>query len=188
MINSTRHPIFANFDLINVGQQVEENNWQMELLEGLPATLTQRMAGADDRKSLIAFLTERLAEFGLKLDFDGTDRDLLDLETAYQKGYFGILEHNGAPIGTLALFPLSESVAEIRKMYLLPAWRGQGLGRKMLQTLESMARQLGFTRVELETSSPMQTAIHLYTSSGYQEMPATGCGNRCDRRFFKLLG
>ncbi|MDX1477229.1 MAG: GNAT family N-acetyltransferase [Saprospiraceae bacterium] len=159
----------------------------MKLPEVLPERLTIREGRKADQQALIDFLADCLAEFDLALDFDGTDRDLLEIEQAYRDGYFGVIESGDTLAGTFALFPLSDDTAEIRKMYLSAEWRGRGLGRQLLATLEDMARRKGFQRIELETASPMHAAIHVYQSSGYREMPASGCGNRCDRRFFKQL-
>ncbi|HEY9883346.1 MAG TPA: GNAT family N-acetyltransferase, partial [Thermosynechococcaceae cyanobacterium] len=75
---------------------------------------------------------------------------------------------------------------EIRKMYLLPAARGQGLGRFLLQTLEAAIATRHFEQIWIETASVLTEAVKLYETSGYQ--PATGVETeRCDRVYLKVL-
>jgi GNAT superfamily N-acetyltransferase len=58
--------------------------------------------------------------------------------------------------------------AEIKRMYVIPEARGQGLSRLVLAALEHDARAAGRTRMVLETGIRQPEAISLYTSSGYQ--------------------
>ncbi|WP_335938098.1 GNAT family N-acetyltransferase [Streptomyces sp. PTD5-9] len=57
--------------------------------------------------------------------------------------------------------------AELKRMYVIPEGRGQGLARRILATLEADARAAGRTRMVLETGDKQPEAIALYTSSGY---------------------
>jgi GNAT superfamily N-acetyltransferase len=62
----------------------------------------------------------------------------------------------------------SDGDAEIKRMYVIPEARGNGLARRVLTALEDDARAAGRTRMVLETGVKQPEAIALYTSSGYE--------------------
>ena len=125
-----------------------------------------------------------LDEYGIGGYTHHTDNDLEDIESAYGKGYFGMIQNQeGKMVGTFGLFPLSETAAEIRKMYLLPEARGNGIGKWMVNFLIEKAKELNFKKVELETASVLKEAIGLYKKVGFQEATASNASPRCDRAF-----
>ena len=128
-----------------------------------------------------------LAEFGLAPDHAGTDVDLSDVELHYLVpggGFWVVEDGRGRIVGTCGLWldPDEPARCELRKMYLLPDWRGRGLGGQLLETALGHARSAGRTRVELETNRAMTAAIGLYESRGFREIEGETCA-RCDRRF-----
>ena len=153
----------------------------------LPVRLSTRQATADDREAITAFLAGLLTEFDLALDLDGTDRDIAGIPGSYQGGYFGLIEDEGMIVGTYALFAVDDNTAEVRKMYLHPSIRGQGLGRQLLTFIEAIAANNGYEHLQLETSSAMTAARALYERSGYLEVDPESKSDRCDRRFVKRL-
>ncbi|MBP0458917.1 GNAT family N-acetyltransferase [Streptomyces montanisoli] len=64
--------------------------------------------------------------------------------------------------------------AEIKRMYVIPEARGNGLSRRMLAALEDDARAAGRTRMVLETGTKQPEAVSLYMSSGYGPCPKFG--------------
>lgn len=127
-----------------------------------------------------------LKEYGLEPAEGSTDADLSDLEAAYtdRGGFFGVVETaEGAIVGTYGLYPLKEEVAEIRKMYLLPAARGKGLGGYLLDSLLKLAIEKGFRRLELETAVVLKEAIGLYTKKGFIPIYREEMSCRCDQVF-----
>jgi putative acetyltransferase len=151
-----------------------------------------------DRASAAEVIRTSLAEYGLGWEADGADRDVLEVETYYldRGGEFWVIETEGSIVGTSAYYPYTgaaalpanrgEKAVEIRKMYLLPIARGQGLGRHLLGELERSIQSNGYRTIWIETASVLQEAVKLYESSGYQ--PATGIETlRCDRVYIKQL-
>jgi putative acetyltransferase len=64
--------------------------------------------------------------------------------------------------------------AELKRMYVLPAARGTGLGRGLLEALEAEARRLAYTGIVLETGNQQPEALGLYVSAGYGPIPCYG--------------
>lgn len=143
-----------------------------------------------DRTAAADLIAQVLAEHGLGWEPMGADHDVLTIETSYTAidGEFWVVEREGFLLGTAAYYPISRTpnAVEIRKMYLLPPARGQGLGRFLLQQLERRIAEQGFSDIWIETSSLLQAAIQLYETSDYA--PATGVETpRCDRIYRKRL-
>lgn len=140
-------------------------------------------ADADDLRTLIF---GALAEYGLRPDPGGTDRDLDDLEAGYgaRGGCFEALVVDDELAGCYGLYPLRPGVCELRKMYLRAAWRGQGLGRATLDRALERARALGFARVELETASVLVEALALYRRAGFVPFAPDHLAARCDQALY----
>jgi putative acetyltransferase len=81
---------------------------------------------------------------------------------------------NGTAVGCGAFKPFEEGVAEIKRMYVLPDYRGRGVAAAVLRELEQWAAELGAARCVLETGKAMTEAIGLYRKSGYQIIPNFG--------------
>lgn len=67
-----------------------------------------------------------------------------------------------------------EGYVELKRMYVLPACRGLGLGKQLLQALETQAREMGYRLVRLETGAAQAEAIELYEHAGYARCPSFG--------------
>ncbi len=80
----------------------------------------------------------------------------------------------GVPVGCGAIKPFGEDVVEVKRMYVLPACRGQGLAGLILAELESWSREGGFSTCILETARGFDDAIALYTKHGYHPTPNYG--------------
>jgi GNAT superfamily N-acetyltransferase len=80
----------------------------------------------------------------------------------------------GEAVGCGALRPLGDGVAEIKRMYVVPAARGRGLSKLVLTGLEAAARDRGWTTLRLETGPRQPEAIALYEGAGYRPIAAFG--------------
>jgi len=152
--------------------------------------LQLRPACTEDSAACRALVNGVLAEFGLQPDPGGTDADLTDVVAHYaaRGGDFAVLvNETGAVIGTCGLFPVASDVVELRKMYLLPAWRGRGHGRRLLDWALTRARELGFRHMTLETATVLQDAIALYERHGFQRACGGAHSCRCDLAYARDL-
>jgi putative acetyltransferase len=105
-----------------------------------------------------------------------------------RSAYF-VVEDAGFVVGGAGIGRLADArfeVCELRKMYVLPSARGQGVGTLLLRHCLRVARGFGYQICYLETLSGMSAARHLYERTGFrplsQALGATGHA-ACDRWF-----
>lgn len=77
-------------------------------------------------------------------------------------------------VGCGAIKRYSEQIVEIKRMFVLPEYRGQGIAGVVLSELEKWADELGFFESILETGKKQPEAIRLYQKSGYSIIPNFG--------------
>lgn len=78
------------------------------------------------------------------------------------------------PVGCGAFKQYEPGVAEIKRMFVVPERRGQGIAGKILAELELWAMEAGFSRCVLETGLKQPEAIGLYQKNGYELIPNYG--------------
>jgi GNAT superfamily N-acetyltransferase len=79
-----------------------------------------------------------------------------------------VLYDDGRPAGCAGLREAEAGVAEIRRMFVSAGARRRGHGRRLLGALEARARELGYARVRLFTTSMLTEALALYADAGYE--------------------
>ncbi|WP_395107581.1 GNAT family N-acetyltransferase [Actinomadura sp. SCN-SB] len=110
---------------------------------------------------------EQLARYG----FADAPDDPADDFTPPQ-GLFLVAYAEGHPCACGGIRTYEPGVAEIKKMYVAPTFRGQGLARRILTKLEHAAQTNGARRIILETGSRNTEALALYARAGYRPIPA----------------
>jgi putative acetyltransferase len=81
--------------------------------------------------------------------------------------YVIIAYEAGRPVGCGAIKKFSDAAMEVKRMYVLPEWRGKGIASEVLANLEHWAKELGYVKCVLETGKRQPEAIELYTRRGY---------------------
>ena len=81
---------------------------------------------------------------------------------------------DGRAVACGAWQPLEPGVAELKRMYVRPAYRGRGIARQLVVALEEEAFAAGRPVLRLETGTYLTAAIALYESSGYRRIPVYG--------------
>lgn len=76
------------------------------------------------------------------------------------------------PAGIACLKALTNSIGEVKRMYVRPQARNRGLGRALLNQLLEEARQIGYERIRLDSARFMMEAHKLYRASGFREIEA----------------
>lgn len=142
-----------------------------------------RQASAKDTGRIKEIVSAVLEEYGLEVDLAQTNRDLDTLEASYIEagGAFVVLTEGSEICACAGLYPLNEQQCELRKMYMLPAYRGRGWGKMLLEHLLTEARRLGFRQVLLETAGVLKEALGLYKRYGFQPHKMDQLSSRCDQ-------
>jgi GNAT superfamily N-acetyltransferase len=131
----------------------------------------RRTRGDDpEARALVAAMEAWIAESFGPQDPDRTSTVGLE-EMAPPGGVFVILYEDGEPVAGGGLRRLGEDVAEIKRMFVEPAARGRGYGRRVLDELEAAAAELGYRRLRLDTAQSLVAATALYRSAGYRDVP-----------------
>lgn len=91
-------------------------------------------------------------------------------EFAPPKGAFLVVRDGGRAVGCGGIKLTSPDVAYIKRMWVDASMRGRGVGRELLLSLESTARELGCHTVQLETNRALTGAIRMYRAAGYTEV------------------
>ena len=117
---------------------------------------------------LDAELSERYPEEG------ATHFRLEPEEVAEGRGAFLAAYAGGRAVGCGAVRRIDATTAEVKRMFVRPDARGQGIGRVLLAALEGEALRLGARRLVLETGDRQAEALALYEWAGFVRIPPFG--------------
>lgn len=114
---------------------------------------------------------------GIDLSFQGFEHELAHLPGLYAapRGTLLLAWVEGQLAGCCALRPIDEvdvaNAAEMKRLYVRPAFRRFGLGRLLAEAVLNAARQMGYSSVLLDTLDDMEAARALYEELGFVEVP-----------------
>ena len=115
-------------------------------------------------------------------------KDMDDIQKNYFEngGTFLGIFRGGEMICTGAIRRIDDETCELKRLWLLDEYHGQGLGYRMLQELLSIARERGYKRIWLETDPVAQSrALEFYKQAGFNEIP--GYSDRGDEQAMELV-
>ncbi len=141
------------------------------LFEQVESEAQKKTAGALIREYL-EWLNERLQrEYGLSFEVEAMVTS--DLEDGHKfhppDGRFYLAVYQGQAAGVGCLKKLSPGVGEVQRMYVLPRFRGKGIGRAIIQKLIEEARAEGYRQLRLESLRFLEEAHRLYHSIGFKD-------------------
>lgn len=149
-----------------------------------------------DDAQIASIIRTVLTEYGAdRPGFAWQDPEVDAMTAAYYHAgrQYLVLEGKGGVIGGAGIAEFScerTGVCELQKMYLLPEYRGLGLGKRLISDLLDRARQAGYRYCYLETLSSMTEAKGLYLSCGFTllSQPWGNSGhNACDEWCYRAL-
>ena len=110
-------------------------------------------------------------DLGLDLEFQDFQDELEELPGEYSPAEGAILlaKDEGKTVGCVALRKIDETTCEMKRLYVKPEYRGEGLGRKLSKSIIEKARDKGYEKMKLDTLTTLKEANELYRSLGFEE-------------------
>ncbi len=102
-------------------------------------------------------------------------------------GAFVVVRDGDAVVGCGGVQMIGSGIGEVKRMWVAPSTRGQGLGRRLLARLETEAVRLGHHTVRLDTNSQLPEAVAMYRAAGYVEIERYNDNPYPDHFFEKVV-
>jgi len=117
--------------------------------------------------------TEYARVIEVDLCFQGFGRELAELPGRYAppEGRLLLAREGKRLAGCVALRRIEDEICEMKRLYVRPLFRQQGLGRRLAEKVIRFAREIGYERMRLDSLAAMTEAIHLYESLGFERIP-----------------
>lgn len=134
-----------------------------------------RVRRPDDLTAIAGLFRNYANSLDIDLCFQDFEAELAGLPGKYappEGELFLARDAAGLPIGCAAFRQLAQGVAEMKRLYVAPEGRGQGLGRFLAEAVIEAAATAGCQEICLDTLPTMRPAIALYRSLGFEETPA----------------
>lgn len=136
----------------------------------MPTIITQERPDSADAQVLIEELEAHLTALYPSESCHGYSVEQLIAESVD----FFLMRQDEAPVGCGGIKLFGGEYGELKRMYVRPAFRGLGLGTRMLDRLAEYARSQGIGLLRLETGIHQHAAIGLYERTGFQRIPPFG--------------
>lgn len=140
---------------------------------------------AEVRALYADFIAEADGPLGIDLAAETANGPPADLEPP--DGVLLLVRVGDEPAGLGGVRHLGTGVAEVKSMYLAPAFRGRGIARRLLAELERIAAERGCSAIRLDTSDYLTDAIGLYSAAGYREVPDYNGNSKANLWFERQL-
>src|SRR5579862_4064455 len=106
--------------------------------------------------------------------FDGIEEELRTLPGPYAEpaGRLLLARVDDVAAGCVALKPRSSTICELKRLYVRPAFRGLGVGQRLVKQVLNEARRIGYQRIALDSHVSMKAAHAIYEAAGFRFVPA----------------
>src|ERR1700735_2651503 len=131
---------------------------------------TAQAVGRKEISSVRDLMREYADSLGVDLSYQNFESELQSLpgEYAAPGGILLLACAGDEAAGCVAIRPLAEKFCEMKRLYVRPAWRSTGLGKRLVEAANDEARGAGHEFMRLDTLPTMITARHLYASLGFR--------------------
>ena len=110
------------------------------------------------------------ASLPVDLTLQHIDSEMASLPGSYAppRGALFLARADSFAAGCIGLRPFSESVGELKRLYVVSAYRGRGFARSLISAAIAAARGIGYNALVLDSLDSMREAISLYESFGFR--------------------
>jgi ribosomal protein S18 acetylase RimI-like enzyme len=139
----------------------------------IEAMKLKQVESAEEIQEARALFEEYVAWLGFNLCFQNFDKELAELPGDYTPpdGRLLLALENDQVAGCVALRKIGDGTGEMKRLYVRPAFRAQGLGRLLTKTIIEAAREQDYERLRLDTlPGKMDQAIAMYRSLGFKDI------------------
>jgi len=128
----------------------------------------------EEYRAAAALFAEYAAWLNIDLSFQHFEEELQQLKSMYSDSVGGIIlcSVSNSFTGCVAIRKITGDIAELKRMYVQPAQRHKGIGKKLLEEAVLLAKKCNYKYIRLDTLSNMTPAINLYKSQGFYEIGA----------------
>lgn len=133
----------------------------------------ERLA-ASDIEGAREIVREYVLSLSIDLAFQGIDRELEDFPSVYAEpeGSFLVAKDGNRIVGCAGLKKLEDGICEMKRLYVLDEYKGQGIGKRLVSRILEEGAAKGYRKIRLDTLRQMDAAQGLYRSLGFHEIPA----------------
>ena len=140
----------------------------------MPEAVIKTVTGGPDLDILREMFREYGSDVSRSYCLNGFDDEVARLPGAYGPPHGGLLlltAEGGQPAGMVGVRPLGDGIAEMKRLFVRPAWQKRGYGRLLTLAAIGHARESGFARLRLDTLGHMKAARALYADLGFVDIP-----------------
>ena len=130
-----------------------------------------RRASEDDAEAIATVLYESFADYRplyTSAGFAATTPAGPEVRKRIEEGPVWVSLCNDKIVGTVSVLDKGSEGSYVRGMAVLPAARGKGIGRRLLEQVEAFAHEHGYERLFLSTTPFLEPAIQLYKGFGFR--------------------
>ena len=149
--------------------------------------LQLRQYEASDQDAVWQLHVDGLKQTGSYIDNRKYDEDMLDIKGTYLNngGEFFVASLDNKVVGMGGLLKMDNEIAEVKRMRVNIDYQKKGIGSLILESLIKRARELGFKKLELDTTENMHAAKRLYEGHGFKEFKRGRAGH-LESIFYRL--
>ena len=145
---------------------------------------------SDDYQAFTEVVREYIVPLGFEVDFQDVDVEIAEAQRRYGESRRGaallVVAQSGEVVGIAAVRDLGAGACELKRMYVRPAYRNGGVGKRLCEESVSLARRLGYHVMRLDTLERLAAAKRLYESQGFRRIAPYTNNPMPDALFYEL--
>lgn len=135
--------------------------------------ITIHICNSQEQFAIAKSITQDYIEWlGMDLSFQNIHREFEVFDAMYAKpmGSFVYATLNNDLLGGVAIRKLEPEICEMKRLFVYSNFQGNGVGKLLCDNIISIARDLGYSKIRLDTVAKLESAIGLYKKIGFYEI------------------